>query len=139
VGEADLKEVLPPYLARWKWPHTLDDFLVCWFEAESEIDQSLAEFIQAQRDAGIPCYLATNQEKYRARYMRTHMGLDTLFDRIFASAHLGVCKPQPAFYAAVTQAIGVAPEQIMFWDDTPAHVEAARAFGWQAELYKGGE
>jgi putative hydrolase of the HAD superfamily len=136
VGQADLREVLPPYLERWGWPHTLDDFLARWFECEGEIDNELAAVIQRLRAGGAPCYLATNQERHRAAYMREQMGLGALFDDIFASAHLGACKPEPAFYAAVTQAIGVAPEQILFWDDAPANVEGARAYGWQAQLYR---
>ena len=135
VGAADLKVELRPFLARWAWPHTDDEFIDLWFTAERTFDQELVQMIQTLRAQGTPCYLATNQEHRRAAYMRTTMGFDDLFDGIFASADLGVVKPDPAFYLAITQRLGVDPESIMFWDDAPAHVAAAHAFGWQAELY----
>lgn len=141
VGQADLKEVLPPYLEKWRWPHSLDEFLARWFESERTIDSELAAHIRRLRAAGAPCYLATNQERYRAAYMRNEMGLGALFDDLFVSAHLGVAKPDPTFFATVSRAIdhahGIPPTRIFFWDDAPANVEAAQAAGWQAKLYTG--
>ncbi|MFM8704359.1 MAG: HAD-IA family hydrolase, partial [Planctomycetia bacterium] len=44
-------------------------------------------------------------------------------------------KPEPDIYRVATEQAGVAPERIFFCDDIPAHVEAARAAGWQAEVF----
>lgn len=50
-----------------------------------------------------------------------------------ASHLLGFAKPDPAIYEAFVSAMGVAPESILFFDDLPANVAAARGAGWRAE------
>lgn len=139
IGKADLRAELPPFLAKWDWPHSLDDFMQAWFEAEREVDARLVDAIELARVQGIRCYVATNQERYRVEYMRGQMRFDALFDEIYSSARLGVKKPAAAFFQAVTADLGVPVEQIMFWDDSQANVDAARGQGWQAELYTGYE
>lgn len=137
IGKADLREILPDFLAQWAWPHSLDEFLTRWFEAEKETNVELVAAIKRLREQGIRCYLATNQEQYRVAYMREQMGLGTLFDDIFSSCQIGCRKPDAAFYATVTAALALPPQNILFFDDTQANVDAARASGWQAELYTG--
>ena len=44
-------------------------------------------------------------------------------------------KPQRAIYDLMAQRLALPPEHLLFFDDTPANVEAARACGWQAEVY----
>lgn len=135
VGKADMREVLPPFLEKWGWPHSLDTFLQLWFEMEKEVDARLLHAVAAARSAGIRCYVATNQEKYRVAYMREQMRFDTYFDGVYSSAQIGVKKPELRFFEAITADVGVAPSQMLFWDDTLANVDAARIHGWQAEYY----
>jgi len=59
----------------------------------------------------------------------------TLFDRRFVSGELRTVKPRPDIYEAVEDGLGVAPEQLVFADDSPANVEAAQARGWHAHLF----
>jgi putative hydrolase of the HAD superfamily len=139
IGKADLRAELPPYLAKWGWPHSLDEFLQYWFDAEREVDGRLLAAIHLARVNGIRCYLGTNQERYRVEYMREQMGFGTLFDGIYSSAQLGVKKDEARFFQAITLDLGVPVNQIMFWDDTQANIEVARSQGWQAELYTGYE
>ena len=136
VGQADMRAVLPQFLDKWHWPHGLDDFIDRWFEEEKTVDERLVETVTQIRAAGTPCYVATNQEKYRLHYMRTAMRFDALFDGLFGSAEIGHRKPAAEFYRAVEAQVGVPGEQIMFWDDTQKNVDGARACGWQAELYE---
>lgn len=58
------------------------------------------------------------------------------FMPIVLSHEVAAIKPEPAIYAHAAQLIGVRPEQIFFCDDIPAHVDAARAAGWQAEVFE---
>jgi HAD superfamily hydrolase (TIGR01509 family) len=44
-------------------------------------------------------------------------------------------KPEPDIYHLAAQRAGVPPDRIFFCDDIPAHVDAARAAGWQAEVF----
>ncbi len=50
------------------------------------------------------------------------------------SHELGVRKPDPAIYAALEDSVGFRGEEIVFFDDLPENVEAARECGWQAVL-----
>jgi putative hydrolase of the HAD superfamily len=44
IGKADLKEELGPYLKKWGWQKSVEEFLDYWFTAEHKIDQSLIEY-----------------------------------------------------------------------------------------------
>ncbi len=52
-------------------------------------------------------------------------GLDAFID----AADIGVRKPDPQAYLIAAEALGVAPEQVVFLDDTPECARGARAVG----------
>lgn len=58
-------------------------------------------------------------------------------DHIFASHLLAMCKPETAIFRHVAATLGHAPQQILFFDDNAANVEAARAQGFQAQQVQG--
>ncbi|MHC5004541.1 MAG: HAD family hydrolase [Planctomycetota bacterium] len=51
-----------------------------------------------------------------------------------ASHELGLRKPDLAIYREAERRLGFAGDQILFFDDLPENVEAARAVGWRAVL-----
>ena len=51
-----------------------------------------------------------------------------------ASHLFGLAKPDEKAFAAFERRVGAAGDQILFFEDTPANVEGAKAFGWNAEL-----
>src|SRR6266542_1574079 len=51
----------------------------------------------------------------------------------YASHLLGLAKPDQAIYRAFERASGYRADEIVFFDDLPANVEAARSVGWIAE------
>jgi putative hydrolase of the HAD superfamily len=113
----------------------VDDFVAVWLEAENAPDERIIQVIRVLRKSGLVCGLATSQERYRADYMATVMGFSGLFDRLFFSCDLGNQKPELQYYVAVEQSLGLEAREILFWDDSAANVEAARARGWNAETY----
>jgi putative hydrolase of the HAD superfamily len=52
-----------------------------------------------------------------------------LFDVVICSGDEGVAKPDPAIFEVALTRLGVAPEEAVFIDDSPGHVQAARALG----------
>ncbi|NCA11512.1 HAD family phosphatase [bacterium] len=52
------------------------------------------------------------------------------------SHEVGAVKPETTIYEAAAARAGVPPERIFFCDDIPAHVETARACGWDAEVFE---
>ncbi len=59
--------------------------------------------------------------------------MDKLHHR-FASHLVGSAKPDAAIYEHVERETGVEPGRMIFFDDSPANVEAARARGWRGEV-----
>jgi putative hydrolase of the HAD superfamily len=139
VGRVDIKDVLPPFLREWGWRGVLDEFLATWFEVEDATDDRVINVIHGLRRSGLLCCLATNQERRRAEYMRTEMGFSEVFDKLYFSSELGCQKPDPAYYGAIEQNLGLTGDRILFWDDSVVNVESAREMGWNAEVYTGYE
>jgi putative hydrolase of the HAD superfamily len=138
VGKADLKQAIALYLPFWGWQGDVDAFLDYWFDVERHVNQPLLDIVKGYREAGIRCYLATNQERYRTEYFTEAMGLAEDFDGIFSSASVGHLKDAPEFFDHVKQQLApVRPEEMLLWDDGPANIESALKAGLQAELYEG--
>ena len=139
VDEGDLTEMLKPWLPHWKWDGSVDAFLQFWFEAEQHIDEGIMSTVQALRHEGIRCYLATNQERYRAAYLKDEMGFGEAFDGLYISSHIGAMKPDDAYFRHVHDDLkktqGIAPHEIMFFDDAQRNVDAALGWGIHAYLY----
>ena len=58
-----------------------------------------------------------------------------LFDVVVCSGDEGVVKPDPAIFELVLGRLDVAPEEAVFVDDYPGHVETARSLGLRAILF----
>ena len=136
TGKSDIKNELPKYLKRWGWKKSVNDFLALWFKSEHIIDNRLITYIQALRRKGINCSVATNQERNRVEYMRNQMGFNTVFNKIYASSHLGYLKSNKNFFSKVLQDLpSIQKEEILFWDNSMRNVLVAKQFGINAELY----
>jgi HAD superfamily hydrolase (TIGR01509 family) len=61
------------------------------------------------------------------------------FDAVIASHHLGVRKPDPAFYARLCAKLEADPERVLLVDDRPANVEGALAAGLRAHRFADAE
>lgn len=57
------------------------------------------------------------------------------FEHRFFSCRIGRVKPEPEAYAQVLAGLGAAPGDVVFFDDRPANVDGAAAFGIEAHLF----
>ena len=107
-----------------------------WIEMCSpEIPHSV-HLLRALRAKGVPVYALTNfgvESFALAKSVYPFLGE---FNRAFVSGELRMLKPDPAIYAALEQGTGVAPERLLFADDRPDNIAAARARGWQGHLFE---
>ncbi|MDI1286513.1 MAG: HAD-IA family hydrolase [Reyranella sp.] len=140
-GRLDLYVALQDYLESQGLGDRLEEFVSYWFEKDCVIDRSVLARADAWRQrTGGRCYAATNQEHHRIGYLRDRGGLGAHFDEIIYSAALGVCKPERVFFTNAQARMGVTVAQsILFVDDKAENVDAARAAGWRAMLYRGPE
>ena len=132
LGRVDMEARLGPVLEDIA-PHVSADRLVdYWFMADARLETGLLSQIDRLRTGtGLGAHLATNQEHGRAQYLWRDLGLGQKFDRLFYSADLGLAKPDQAFYRHIQDELNLEPAQILFFDDQPKNVEAARQAGWQ--------
>ncbi len=136
IGQADLKEIIKPYLGKWGWQKSVEELLKYWFGSENHVDERVVGAIKKLRAIGVKCYLVTNQEKYRTQYLREQMGFSELFDRVFCSAEIGFKKSDPRFFKHVMVEIGnVEKDAVLLLDDKEKNVESAKEFGFQARVY----
>ncbi len=70
--------------------------------------------------------------------LRRQFGLEAWIDAWFISGDLGLRKPSPDIYRRVVADLGVTPQEILFVDDRPRNLDAARDVGLQTVLLDAG-
>jgi len=87
---------------------------------------------------GTPLGVLSNAPSSLATAVR-RAGWSERFETLVFSADLGVMKPDPDIYRRADERFGRAPSDVVFFDDRPVNVEAARAHGWRAHVWTGAE
>lgn len=137
LGLRDLKAELALHIGDWGWRGSVDELLAFWFRSEHVVCSQLLSCVRALRQMGHGCVLGTNQEKYRAEYLRREMRLAEEFDHVLPSCELRAAKPSGAFFHAVQERLRQAPNALCLIDDSERNVAGARAAGWRAIWYRG--
>lgn len=132
-GDGDFPSAIAQVLARWSSPHTVDEVLA-GFQRIEPFPETL-DLVRHLRAAGVPCHLASNQESQRSTYMSRQLGFGDIFDVEHYSWAVGAMKPEAAFFERVAERVFRPPASLLFIDDKPENVAAARAAGWRAERY----
>ena len=65
--------------------------------------------------------------------------LKPVFDKIYSALKMGVSKKEPSAYAAIVNDLNLAPEEVLYIDDSMVNIELALAAGLPALLYKDNE
>lgn len=99
----------------------------------------MVERARALRDAGFATALLTNNVAEWRPIWRANLPLTALFDDVVDSSEVGMRKPEPRIFRLVLERLGVAPHEVLFVDDFPVNVEAARAVGLHAVLADGAD
>ncbi|MDK3019928.1 HAD family hydrolase [Pseudodonghicola flavimaris] len=108
-----------------------------WIELATPVIDRSVRLLRALRAKGVPVFSLTNFGIQSFDYAATHYPFLLEFDRPYISGHMGVIKPDPQIYRMVEEDCGVAPEALLFTDDRPDNITAARARGWQTHLFTG--
>ncbi len=95
----------------------------------------VAEVVQRVKRSGLTTACLSNTTDAHWRLMnhdpRHKLPLHELHHR-FTSFQIGAMKPHPRIYEHVEKSTGAPPGSILFFDDYPANVQAARDRGWHA-------
>jgi 2-haloacid dehalogenase len=95
--------------------------------------------VRAVRASGVPLFALTNWASDTWTPAVERFEVLGLFDDVLVSGDVGTAKPDPAIFAMAAERFGLVPEATYFTDDKPANVEAARAAGWDAEVFTGAD
>jgi putative hydrolase of the HAD superfamily len=93
---------------------------------------ALVEHLHAQGE--VLFFLSNMPAPYADVLEQANPFLRCFQDGVF-SARVQLIKPEPAIFAHAAMRFGLPPDQLLFFDDVPANVAAARAAGWQAEVF----
>ncbi|WP_395657639.1 HAD-IA family hydrolase [Nocardioides sp.] len=111
----------------------VEDILSVWWTFD--VVAPTLEVVARAREAGVACYLATNQDSYRATCMREKAPYAEALDGSYYSCDVGHAKPSAGFFEHILDDLALAPGQVLFIDDQPKNVEGARAVGLRAERW----
>ncbi|WP_299027091.1 HAD family phosphatase [uncultured Sulfitobacter sp.] len=107
-----------------------------WIEmAAPVIDHSL-RLMKALQTKKIPVFSLTNFGIQTMVIARKEYAFLSQFDRDFISGHMGVIKPDPRIYEMLEQGSGLSGTDLLFTDDRPDNIAAAKARGWQTHLFE---
>ncbi len=118
------------------WRHVADTLGL----GPAELEQFRADFWSGERlDEDLLRFLGDLRPRYRtailsnawpnARRLFERFGLDRVTNLMVISAEEGVAKPDPRIYQILLERLAVAPEEVVFVDDMPENVAAARTLG----------
>lgn len=101
-----------------------------------EVSETLKLVEYARRS--LPCYVLTNTNAtHMARWTGLFPNVTATVDRVFASHHIGRRKPEKAAFDHVCLAVGLTPQSLLFFDDSPENVSGASDAGLQSVLVRG--
>lgn len=105
-----------------------------WSAPVGEVDAEVLGIVRAQRRVRTVALLSNATDRLRSDLRA--LALEEEFDAVFSSAELGVAKPDREVFVRVCAALGLAPGQCLFVDDSADHVAAAEAVGLTAHHYR---
>jgi putative hydrolase of the HAD superfamily len=135
VGKFDLKDAIRIHNDKWQWHGDVDELLRMWFTAENQTNEPLLKVVEQLRSNGSKAYLATQQEKYRAQFLRDEVFKNKI-DGMFVSCDIGYNKHENHFWKAIlNQLQPLKPSEIAYFDDRQSLSDLAKEHGIAAFLY----
>ncbi len=96
-------------------------------------------WIRELKDKGFRVLYLSNYSEKADRECADEIDFIPLMDGGILSYKVKMIKPEPEIYELLTDTYDLTPSECLFFDDTPANVEAARKHGYNAEVFTGYE
>jgi putative hydrolase of the HAD superfamily len=103
------------------------------------INQETKALIQELRQAGYRVGILSNMPYNFLEIEQDAFRLFALCNPCIFSCHYKIIKPEREIYQVLIDALGCAPNEIVFFDDLPVNVEGAQAAGITAYVWKDAE
>ncbi len=141
-GFITFEEMYRRTFADWSLPPPDEALLAELWHVDPEswvatLREDTLELMKALKGRGFKLGLLTNMSDdfYSRLFVPRLAAYRSLLDVETVSSHVRMYKPQREIYDLAASRMGMAPSRLLFLDDTPANVEAARSFGWHSEVY----
>lgn len=134
IGKRPLLEAMNESLSDLNYSGTAQSIIDYWMDNDSRVNNQVLDVVQKLKSKSIPLYIATNQEHVRANYLWNNLNFKDYFQDIFYSAKIGHTKSSSLYFDYVNNKLG-RNEDILFFDDYPENVEAAKNAGWNAFVF----
>ena len=102
-----------------------------------ELREDTLELMRRLKSAGKKLGILSNMspEFYERLFVPHSPAWREFVDVEVISGLVNLYKPERPIYDLAAQRMGLPPERLLFLDDTPSNVDAARSYGWQSEVY----
>lgn len=118
-----------------EWEREIRAFDERWHETVPGTIEANVKLLEELKDAGEPVYAITNFSREKWAECLIRFPFLTKFDGAVVSAHERVVKPDPAIFRILLERYELAPEGLVFVDDSARNVETARALGMDAVVF----
>ncbi|MEM7470650.1 MAG: HAD family phosphatase [Pseudomonadota bacterium] len=107
-----------------------------WIALASPVVPHSVHLLRSLRAKSVPVFSLTNFGIQSYDYAASIYTFLNEFDRSYVSGHMQVIKPDPRIYEIVEQDCGLAAASLLFTDDRPENIDAAKARGWKTHLFE---
>jgi FMN phosphatase YigB (HAD superfamily) len=114
-------------------PERLDDLKYFWSDIFGEMPGARAA-ITAFKACGL-VWVLSDTDPVHIDFIRERYPWSLDVDRVLTSYERGMSKREPGSFSSIIKEAGVPAERILFIDDIPANIEAARQAGIDAKLF----
>lgn len=138
-GAASVYSHFRPHFQRWGLDLAEQHFLDFWFNAET-LNEDMVALATELKEKKYQLFILSNNLRERSHYYEKHFPfLDKIFKKQYYSWKSGFIKPDPRAYQFLLTDNNLTPDEVIYFDDTPANIEAAQKLGIESHVFEGAE
>lgn len=134
-GLIDEATVVDRIAARTGWPRADVQQVVESVPEELQLQAGTVALIEDLKKAGHRLFFLSNMPEPLADHLEQLHPLHDWFESGVFSGRVKHSKPRTAVFELAAKRFGVLAESLLLLDDHPENIQAAKACGWQAELF----
>ena len=115
----------------------IDVMLDAEYESVQAQNDEMVAYVEELAAAGVDINLLSNLPRHAGEGLTRDKPFMSLFKTRTMSYETGHAKPEPEIYEIALAKMGAAPEDVLFLDDNPVNVAAARELGINAVVFTG--
>lgn len=135
TGQADIATRIAGWIAETGAETTPEAVIDYWLSRDLYPNADIIALMDKMAQRRLRQVVLTNCDRRRADWVDRCMTHFPQVERVFASARLGIAKPDPAVFQTVSETLDLPPGALMMIDDASRNVNAAGKAGWRTFKY----